>query len=161
MPRIGVTNVKSTNSVSKKTTSTASKPKKFDHTNFNQALKHSAESGKPMVIKVGASWCGPCRAMNNSTFKDPKVQARLEKDATFVNVEVDRRGDTRTQREAAQKIAKALGVRAYPTVIMANVKQSGDKLTPSLVSKGNMMNATSFQRFLDTGLTKAEQMKKN
>ena len=164
MPRIGSSNTKTghrpTNSmksagVKKSAKSKTSKAKKFDHTNFTDALKHSAKTGKPMVVKIGASWCGPCRAMNNSTFKDPKVQDRLNKDATFVNVEVDRQGDNATQRQAAEKISKAFGVRAYPTVLMATVRQEGDKFVPTVISKGNMMNAQSFQDFLSSGLRRA------
>ena len=161
MPRINGNNTRSTNRVSNQPKKTTSKAKKFDHTNFNAALKHSADTGKPMVIKVGASWCGPCRAMNATTFKDPNVQAKLDKNATFVNVEVDRRGDSATQRQAADKISKALGIRAYPTVLMATVKKQGDKLVPSIISKGNMMDAQGFQRFLESGLNKVDQLKNN
>ena len=170
MPRIGSSNFRTTNNnsgasraggVNRSTNSATSKAKKFDHTNFNEAMKHSAKTGKPMVIKVGASWCGPCKAMNATTFKDPKVKEALDKKATFVNVEVDRRGDTAAEQQAASKLSKALGVRSYPTVIMATVKQDGDKLVPTFVAKGNMMNADRFQQFLKSGLNKVDQLRSN
>jgi len=170
LPRIGSSNFRTTNNngganrtsgANRSTNTTSGQATKFDHTNFNEAMKHSAKTGKPMVIKVGASWCGPCKAMNATTFKDPKVKEALDKKATFVNVEVDRRGDTSAQQNAASKLARALGVRSYPTVIMATVKKDGDKLVPSFVSKGNMMNAERFTQFVNSGLNKVDQRRGN
>ena len=128
---------------------------------MGKSFKEIISADKPVLIDFTASWCGPCKAMNATTFKDPKVKEALDKKATFVNVEVDRRGDTAAQQQAASKLSKALGVRSYPTVIMATVKQDGDKLVPTFVSKGNMMNADRFQQFLKSGLNKVDQLRSN
>ena len=39
----------------------------FDHTQYNEALKTAARTGRPLVIKIGASWCGPCKVIGTAT----------------------------------------------------------------------------------------------
>ena len=39
---------------------------------YVEAHRSTVENGKPMLVMVGASWCGPCQTMKNSTL--PQVR---------------------------------------------------------------------------------------
>ncbi len=40
---------------------------------WEEALVRSAETGKPMMLSILANWCYWCKAMKETTFKDPEV----------------------------------------------------------------------------------------
>jgi len=122
---------------------------KFDHTNWDKAIAHAAETGKPLVVKVGASWCGPCKAMNEKVLKNPELLKRLEKDATFVSIEIDGRGDDRATQAKADKIAKELGVRSYPSVYILTLENKNGKPVPKQIKNAGYLNVNGFNGFLD------------
>ena len=47
---------------------------KFDEKIFQQAL----QSDKPTILYLGARWCGSCTMLQATTFRDPRLMARLE-----------------------------------------------------------------------------------
>lgn len=77
------------------------------HATLTEAQTAAAASGKPVFIKFTADWCGPCRAMDRSTFPAPRVGAAL---ADYEAVKVD--GDEQPQ------LLQAYGVTAYPTLLV-------------------------------------------
>jgi YHS domain-containing protein/thiol-disulfide isomerase/thioredoxin len=72
------------------------------------AAAEAAGSGKPMLVKVGTSWCGYCRKMSRETFSEPTVVDHISN--CFVPVHLD--GD------AHRRLVKSLGVKSYPTTII-------------------------------------------
>jgi len=46
---------------------------KFFKGTWEQALEKSEEEGKLIFLDAYASWCGPCKIMARTTFKDSKV----------------------------------------------------------------------------------------
>jgi len=44
-----------------------------------QALSQALKESKPVLIDFGASWCKNCLAMERTTFKEPSVQAALDR----------------------------------------------------------------------------------
>jgi len=72
------------------------------------ALRTSAEENKPLMVMVGAGWCGYCHKMLQQTFPDPALALRVN--AQFVPVLLD----ADEQAELVQK----LKVDAMPTVLV-------------------------------------------
>jgi thiol-disulfide isomerase/thioredoxin len=125
----------------------------FDHTRYQDALKAAHESGRPLVMKVGASWCGPCQAMKRGAFADPAVQKMLADRGVFLDVENDRHGDTAQQQAMAQQISQQLGVRSYPTTMIANVIERDGSYVPQVIDqRAGMMGAQQLQAFLAQAL---------
>jgi len=122
---------------------------KFDHKNWDKAIAHAAETGKPLVVKVGASWCGPCKAMNSKVMSNPELKKRLDKEATFVNIEIDGNRDDAATRAKADKIAKELGVRSYPSVYILTLENKNGKPVPKQLNKAGYLDLNGFNGFLN------------
>ncbi|MBK9013502.1 MAG: thioredoxin family protein [Saprospiraceae bacterium] len=59
----------------------------FFHGSFNEALEESKKTGKPIFMDAYAKWCGPCKRMAATTFKDESVGEYFNKN--FINLKVD------------------------------------------------------------------------
>lgn len=55
---------------------------------FQEAAKLAHRSGKKVFIKFGASWCLPCKMMEETVFNQPDIQAKLQKDYIVFNVDI-------------------------------------------------------------------------
>jgi thiol:disulfide interchange protein len=77
-------------------------------TDYDAARKESAEKKLPMFVVVGTTDCVYCRKLEGGPLKDAAVAEMLHQ---FVCLKLD------AEKEPA--VAKALKVRAYPTVVAA------------------------------------------
>ena len=80
---------------------------------YEEGMALGKRLGKKVVIDFYADWCGFCRMMEGSTFKDPTVIAILNRDFIPVKVHSDRE----------QEIALKYNVHALPN--MAFIAQDG------------------------------------
>jgi len=75
------------------------------------ARKVAKQQKKPILIDFYAEWCGPCKEMLRTTYKDSKVVARA-KQFVPVLVNVDKQPE----------LAKKYGVQLLPTVVFTDAK---------------------------------------
>lgn len=86
----------------------------FTATTWAEALKQASAQNKPIFVDAYATWCGPCKMLKATTFKNPKAAAFYNKN--FIN--------TALNMESAKNpyLAQEWGMRAYPTLIVFNPK---------------------------------------
>lgn len=86
---------------------------KFQSISFEKALKLAKESGKLIFIDMHTTWCGPCKEMAATTFKDAEVGKVFN--SKFINLKVDAEKDA-----DGPSLSKIFSVRAYPTLLFIN-----------------------------------------
>jgi len=73
-----------------------------------EAQKHA----KPVIIDFYATWCTPCRELEDVTFHDPSVVDRAAIDFIMIKVDLTRSGNP-THEQLLQKY----GIKGVPTVV--------------------------------------------
>ena len=104
-------------------------------TDYAKARESAKRSGRPLLMDFSATWCGPCKEMERTTFSDAEVQKRL---ARFVCVRID------IDREPA--LAKQFGVNSIPRVIVSDAR--GRRLMDAL----GYREAADFKTMLASAL---------
>ncbi len=116
---------------------TTDQPAKINWISFEKAEELNAKEPRKILVDAFTHWCGPCRMMDQQTFKDPKVVEYVNKN--FYAIKFDAEGPetinfngktysnpkrnnnlTRRQRNAMHQLAIFLQVRLYPTIVILN-----------------------------------------
>ena len=74
---------------------------------FEEAFARAKKTGRPLMVKFTADWCGPCKALDREAFSDKKVIA-LSQRFVCTKVDIDKHGE----------IAEKYDVAGIPRVIM-------------------------------------------
>ena len=82
------------------------------HSYSEKLLSEAAEKNKPVIIDFYASWCAPCRKLDQVTFHHPDI-VRLSKD-DFIMVKVDLTGK---DGENYDHLLNEFNVKGVPTVV--------------------------------------------
>ncbi len=85
---------------------------KFETLSFNEAIQKAKKENKLIFLDAYAVWCGPCKMMDRTTFKDEKVGTVFNKN--FINIKID------MEKGEGPEIARKYQVRAYPTMMLIN-----------------------------------------
>lgn len=80
----------------------------FIKDDYETAVKQAKEQKKPLMVDFYATWCGPCKMLDRTTFADAEV---IKASADFIPVKLD--GDKKETRPLMQKY----GVTGYPTIL--------------------------------------------
>jgi len=88
---------------------------KFSGLSYADALKLSKQTGKLIFIDCYTVWCGPCKYLSNTTFKDPLVAEFFN--SNFINLKVEMEKDA-----DGPELGRLFKVRGYPTMLFLNEK---------------------------------------
>jgi len=77
-------------------------------TSYQLASEESLRDGKLLLVKVSASWCGPCKQMKQLTFSDSRVVELLKSEFVALSIDADEHPD----------LVAGFNVEAYPTTII-------------------------------------------
>lgn len=75
---------------------------------WNNLLARAESLNKPVFLDIYATWCGPCKQMDNLVFADPVVAGFYNE--SFVNSKID------GESEFGATLAREFGLRGYPTM---------------------------------------------
>ncbi len=75
-------------------------------------LKEARQAHKPVIIDFYATWCTPCRALEELTFHQRDVVAMANRDFVMVKVDLTQNGNPEHERLLAR-----YGVKGVPTVV--------------------------------------------
>jgi thioredoxin 1 len=81
---------------------------------WNEALKQAAIQNKYIFVDAYATWCGPCKMLKQTTFKNSKAADFYNKN--FINVAID------MEKGQGPALAAQWHMQAYPTLIIFNSK---------------------------------------
>lgn len=87
----------------------------FETMTVADAMKLSEKTGKLIFIDCYTSWCGPCKRMAATSFKDKEV-ATVFNDQ-FINIKVEMEKDAE-----GPEMARKYRVQAYPTLLVIDGK---------------------------------------
>lgn len=76
---------------------------------FEAAKKQAAKEHKLIFLDAYTTWCGPCKRMARTTFKDKAVGEFYN--SNFINLKVD------MEKGEGPKLARKFSVNAYPTLL--------------------------------------------
>jgi thiol:disulfide interchange protein DsbD len=79
-------------------------------------LEQAKNEGRPVIIDFYATWCTPCRELDEITFHDASV---VKKSADFLMVKVDL---TAGDNPAYRRLVEDFDVKGVPTVVFLNKK---------------------------------------
>ena len=86
----------------------------FIENSWPQALKRAGAEGKYIFVDGYATWCGPCKKLKVTTFKDSKAAAFFNKH--FVNVAID------MEKGQGPELALKWGLEVYPALFIFDSK---------------------------------------
>ena len=88
------------------------------------------ESPKPILIDFYTNWCGWCKRMDATTFRDEQVVTALENDyyAVKINAESEEVITFNGKTQPMYAFAREMGVSGFPTVILLNTQQKKSKM---------------------------------
>src|SRR5262249_37842508 len=94
---------------------------------------------RPILVKVTATWCGPCRQMHQLTFTDERIRRRLRRDFVLLELDADEQAE----------LVKDFRVEAYPTTLIVSPELKVVKRLPGYQAAGDLVKVLEHVRVKD------------
>ena len=91
-----------------------------------ETLKEAQNLKKPVIIDFYATWCTPCRELEEVTFHQPDVVRLAEKNFTMVKVDVTKGGNS-----YHEELLKKYDVKGVPTIVFLDADGKERDRSPS------------------------------
>jgi len=91
----------------------------FRDLSLDQAVEAASKEKKLVVLDAMTTWCAPCRRMEMTTWRDPRLVRWLEDRAVCIKLDMDVHTD----------IKQRLGIRGYPTLVAFRDGVAFDQIT--------------------------------
>lgn len=82
---------------------------------FGSGIARAASESKPVFVVFETGWCGYCKKMNRTTFKDPAVVELLN---DIVAVRINAEDDKKIGSYSGRELAARYGVGGYPALLV-------------------------------------------
>lgn len=128
------------NNIVTTTASTSKTEINFIENGWDEAIKQASARHKYIFVDAYATWCGPCKMLRNTTFKNKQV-AEFFND-NFVNVSMD------VEKGKGVNISNDWNIQSIPTLVICNANGK-----PLLATVG-YVNAAELLKFGKAGLAK-------
>lgn len=83
---------------------------RFTESGIATALKKAKAQHKPVFVDAYASWCAPCREMQETTFRDKRISTYLN--SHYINAAID------VEKGSGTQFAEQYEVNSYPTLLL-------------------------------------------
>ena len=106
----------------------------FSNKKWKDVMTEAKKSGKFIFVDAYTSWCGPCKLLKSTTFKDKKAAAFFNEN--FINYTTD------MEKGEGPTLAEKWNITAYPSLLFFNsqgimvLKQVGYVNAETLVEFG-------------------------
>ncbi len=146
---------------------TARKTNEIQWLNYTTGLEKAQEEGKYVLIDFYTTWCGWCKRMDRSTFKDPEVVEFLNDNMVAVKVNAEApdtvvHQDVKlTERQLAVGVYKATG---YPTYFFLSPEGKALFKVPGYRNAEDFLSLVQFvgeEHFKNKSFDKFIQLKKS
>ncbi len=81
---------------------------------YDDFLREAKKQKKPIVLDFWASWCGPCKKMENETFRNAGFSTYMNTNFMVYKIDID--------SFDGMAIADKFAVDAYPTLVVLDAK---------------------------------------
>jgi thiol:disulfide interchange protein len=104
---------------------------------YATGIKLARQYKRPLVVDFYADWCKWCKVMDEKTFSDPAVAAKLSRDYICVRVDTMSRSTIqfKKHRLGPQEFAQMLGVSGLPTVLFMDSNETIITRIPGFIDR--------------------------
>lgn len=93
---------------------TVEKPFPFDVASLERAKSLAVQEQKLILVDVYTDWCGPCKRMDRTTYRNNLVRQVLSQDMVSIKVNAE--------DDQGRDFAKTYGITGYPCLIVFDTK---------------------------------------